>query len=76
MVKGITKYAVTITDPNTIRYHLEKALYLTTNGRPGPCWLDIPVDVQGAMIDEASLKGFEAEEDDIDYSKLKQTLKK
>jgi acetolactate synthase-1/2/3 large subunit len=62
MVKGITKYAVTITDPNTIRYHLEKALYLATNGRPGPVWLDIPVDVQSAMIDEGQLEGFNPDE--------------
>src|ERR1700712_2632398 len=58
MVKGITKYAVTVTDPATIRYHLEKALFLATNGRPGPCWLDIPVDVQAANIDETILEGF------------------
>lgn len=76
MVKGITKYAVTVTDPNTIRYHLEKALYLATNGRPGPCWLDIPVDVQSAMIDEAQLTGFSPEElESIDYSRLETDVK-
>lgn len=58
MVKGITKYAVTITDPETIKYHLQKALYLATHGRPGPVWLDIPMNVQGAMIDESQLQGF------------------
>jgi acetolactate synthase-1/2/3 large subunit len=58
MVKGITKYAVEITDPQSIRYHLEKAIYLCTNGRPGPCWLDIPIDVQAAIINENELPGF------------------
>src|SRR5262249_2355077 len=43
MVHGITKYAVLVTDPKTIRYHLERALFLATSGRPGPCWIDVPV---------------------------------
>lgn len=45
------KYAETITDPRKVRYCLEKAFYLASNGRPGPCWLDIPIDIQGANID-------------------------
>jgi len=44
MVKPITKYAVMIDDPHTISYHLEKALYLARNGRPGPVWIDIPLN--------------------------------
>ncbi|MCR5154919.1 MAG: thiamine pyrophosphate-binding protein [Lachnospiraceae bacterium] len=51
MVTPITKYAVQIMDPLEIRYHLEKAWYLATNGRPGPVWLSIPLDVQCAEID-------------------------
>jgi acetolactate synthase-1/2/3 large subunit len=58
MVRGITKYAVTVTDPQTIRYHLEKAWHLSQLGRPGPCWLDIPIDVQSSHIDESTLEGF------------------
>lgn len=58
IVKSITKYAVTVMEPETIRYHLEKAVYLARNGRPGPVWIDIPLDVQGALINEESLKGF------------------
>ena len=58
MVRGITKYAVTITDPQTIRYHLEKAWHLSQMGRPGPCWLDIPIDVQSSRVDESTLEGF------------------
>ena len=58
LVNSITKYAVTVMDPTSIRYHLEKAMYLAQNGRPGPVWIDIPLDVQGSIIDEAALEGF------------------
>lgn len=58
IVHSITKYAVTITEPQDIRYHLEKALYLATHGRPGPVWIDIPLDVQAASIEPSKLKGF------------------
>lgn len=58
MVKGITKYAILVNDPETIRYHLEKAWYLCRSGRPGPCWLDIPIDVQSNQIDPESLEGY------------------
>ena len=58
MVGGITKYAVTITDPQTTRYHLEKAWHVSQAGRPGPCWLDIPIDVQSSQIEESRLEGF------------------
>lgn len=68
MVKGITKYAVTVTDPNSIRYHLEKALYLATSGRPGPCWLDIPSDVQSSMVDEATLQGYDSKENESHWN--------
>ncbi|MGB9006216.1 MAG: thiamine pyrophosphate-binding protein, partial [Candidatus Aminicenantales bacterium] len=61
IVKSITKYAVMITDPATIRYHLEKAAYLATSGRRGPVWLDIPLDVQAAIIDPDSLKRYKPE---------------
>jgi acetolactate synthase-1/2/3 large subunit len=55
----MTKYAKLILDPNTIRLELEKALHLATTGRPGPCWLDLPVDVQSAPIDPDALPGYE-----------------
>jgi acetolactate synthase I/II/III large subunit len=55
----ITKYAVTVTDPASIRYHFEKAVYLAGSGRPGPVWLDIPLDVQAAEVEPATLRGFE-----------------
>ncbi len=63
MVRGITKYAVTVIDPATIRYHLERALHLATHGRPGPCWLDVPVDVQATTIDPAALRAYDPAED-------------
>jgi acetolactate synthase I/II/III large subunit len=62
LVKPITKYCVMVTDPLSIRYHLEKAIYLATSGRPGPCWLDIPLDVQASKIDPSNLKGFDPSE--------------
>lgn len=62
IVKTVTKYAVMVTDPKTIRYHLEKAFYLATTGRPGPVLLDLPLDVQGALIETEDLVGFIPEE--------------
>ncbi len=58
MARSVTKYAVTVTEPQTIRYHLEKAWHLAQSGRPGPCWLDIPIDVQSSLVDENQLEGF------------------
>jgi len=63
MVKGITKYAWQVLDPGTIRYHLERAIYLAHHGRPGPVWLDIPLDVQSADIDPEILVGYDENED-------------
>jgi acetolactate synthase I/II/III large subunit len=65
VVRPLTKYAVCVMDPSTIRYHLEKALFLAESGRPGPVWLDVPLDVQGAMIDEKALQGYDPAEDRI-----------
>lgn len=62
VVESLTKYAVTVIDPKEIRYHLEKALYLAVNGRPGPVWLDIPLDVQGAIVETDDLKGYDSSE--------------
>jgi acetolactate synthase-1/2/3 large subunit len=59
VVEPITKYAVMVTDPQSIRYHLEKAIHLARTGRPGPVWLDVPINVQASMIDPAALEGFD-----------------
>ncbi len=58
IVSSITKYAVTVEDPQQIRYHLEKAAHLALSGRRGPVWIDIPLDVQAAQIDPDTLPGF------------------
>jgi len=60
IVGPITKYAVMVRDPATIRWHFEKALHLATTGRPGPVWLDVPLDVQSAQVDPESLEPFDA----------------
>lgn len=65
IVKSITKYAVMVRDPKSIRYHFEKALYLARNGRPGPVWLDIPLDVQAAIVEEEELLPYSQAEDRI-----------
>lgn len=57
-VKPVTKYAVIVRDPTQIKYHLEKAVYLATTGRPGPVWLDIPLDVQSKIINPQELVSF------------------
>lgn len=64
LVKPITKYAETIMEPEKIRYHLEKAYHLATTGRKGPVWLDIPLDVQGAVIDENALEAYTPEKEE------------
>ncbi len=59
----MTKYSEMIEDPNRIAYALEKALHLATTGRPGPCWLDIPLNFQGCTIDTDDLIHYDPEED-------------
>jgi acetolactate synthase-1/2/3 large subunit len=63
MARSVTKYASCVQDPTTIRYHLEKAWHLATTGRPGPVWLDIPIDVSASQIDPDALEGFSAEKE-------------
>ena len=60
LVEPITKYAVMVTDPKEIRLHLEKAIHLARTGRPGPVWLDVPINVQSADVDVDALTGFDA----------------
>lgn len=67
MVQGVTKYAVVVEDPATIRYHLERALHLATHGRPGPVWLDVPINVQAARIEPETQKAYDPAEDAIHW---------
>ena len=61
LAQPLTKYAVSVHKPEEIRFHLEKALYLATTGRKGPCWIDVPVDVQSAEINPEELTGYSPE---------------
>ena len=60
MAKPITKYAKMITDPKSVKYEIEKALYISQSGRPGPILLDIPIDVQKTDVDVDCLFGFDS----------------
>lgn len=73
MVQSYTKYAIQIDEPDNIRYELEKAVAIAINGRPGPVWLDIPLDIQASNVeveklrsfDETSLPSYDVKKDDI-----------
>ena len=75
IVKPLTKYAVTVMDPIEIEYHLKKAVYIAKSGRPGPVWIDIPLDIQGSYIETKQLKKFDPAEIKSDYGTNKQKLK-
>jgi acetolactate synthase-1/2/3 large subunit len=59
IVKPITKYAVTVLEPESIRFHMEQAVHMATTARPGPVWVDIPLDVQASPVEPDSLAGFD-----------------
>ena len=62
IVKSITKYAEMIMKPEDVLYHLEKAHYLALAGRPGPVWLDVPMDISAMNVDEKTLRHFSPNE--------------
>lgn len=70
LIRPITKYAVTIIDSASVRYHLEKALYLAKTGRPGPVWIDIPLDVQATSVEPEMLDGFDLTKMDIQFDQF------
>lgn len=73
-VSNMTKYAVMVTEPTEIAWHLEKAWYLALEGRGGPVWLDIPLDVQGAVVETGELSHFKpAKEIESDITDIKRT---
>jgi len=74
MVTPVTKYAVTVMEPTEIRYHLERAWYEATSGRMGPVWIDVPLDVQAAMVDQSDLAGFTPESSDADPTLLAESV--
>lgn len=57
-VEKVTKYSVRVSDPTEVLYELEKAYHIASTGRPGPVWIDIPMDVQAARVSRASLRSF------------------
>ncbi len=73
-VKSLTKYAKMITDPYEIEYVLDKAVYLATHGRKGPVWIDVPINIQAAMIDETKLKKYDSKEDESKLPDFKNEL--
>ncbi len=76
VVKPLTKYAITIKNKNEIKYHLDKAIYEALNGRKGPVWLDIPIDLQAALIDESELIDFIAPKPIVYDLKIDEVTKK
>ena len=77
VAKNLTKYTVTVEDPNTIKYHLDKALYLSMSGKPGPVWIELPLDVQSSFINPKKLKSFKPkkEKTKISVSLFKKSIK-
>ncbi len=67
VVRPVTKYAAMITEPDKIRKTLDKAVYLATHGRPGPVWIDVPMNIQGAMIEENEIPSYNENEDEITF---------
>jgi acetolactate synthase-1/2/3 large subunit len=74
VVKPLTKYAETVADAGTIRYHLEKAVYLAQNGRPGPVLLDIPMNIQRAQIEPEQLASFYDSQEYLDLESKRHSL--
>lgn len=69
VVEPLTKYAVMITDPKRIAYEMDKAFYLAKQGRKGPVWIDIPLDIQDGRIDSQNLEHFVPQPEDVSLSK-------
>lgn len=74
VVKPITKHAVELSDPLKVKYELEHALHLLRSGRKGPVWIDVPVDIQGTLIDPDKLPGFRHEPEAVNAKSLKKQV--
>lgn len=68
-VKPLTKYSVMVKNVKDIRYEVEKAIYIAKKGRKGPCWVDVPLNIQGAIVEENTLRHFEPEISVNDWNK-------
>ena len=68
-VKPLTKYSVMVKNVKDIRYEVEKAIYIAKEGRKGPCWVDVPLNIQGAIVEENTLRHFEPEISVNDWNK-------
>ncbi len=70
IVKPVTKYAVMLKKADDIQYVLDKAVYLATNGRKGPVWIDIPINLQAAVIDETKLRKYNPKDDELKFPNI------
>ena len=75
LVENVTKYFITVDDPQKIKYYLEKAYYECTSGRPGPVWIDVPLDIQKAEVNEKYLDEYVIEKEQEGRVSLKQAVK-
>ena len=77
VAKSLTKYAATVEDPNLIKYHLDKALHLSVSGKPGPVWIELPLDIQSSFVEPKKLKGFrpKKEKNKIPFNSFKKSIK-
>ena len=75
VVKPLTKYAAMVKDAYDIEYMLDKAVYLATHGRKGPVWIDVPLNIQAAMVDESKLRKYDPIEDRIQLPDISKELR-
>ena len=76
IVKPLTKFSEILKNPNDVRYIMEKAFYLSTNGRPGPVWIDIPLDVQKAKIKKNLLRPYIKKTLNLNKNKIEEDINK
>lgn len=74
VVKPLTKYATMVKDAKDIKYHLDRAVHLATSGRFGPVWLDIPLNIQAAMVEEKDLYDYNPSEDDLHLPEISEKI--
>lgn len=68
IVRPVTKYATMLTDPKGVKKALDKAIYIATHGRPGPVWIDVPMNVQGAIVEFDEMEEYDQKEDSIKFN--------